>query len=506
LSALPTATDPVVTIKAGKLVPDAKLYIFALKSDSNTIGVLNHIQFVATTANANASNDIGGWNEAQGDLNINAQVPVILTPVENDNSLTAVAGSERTLRITVADTYADMASDEGYKIYVLKNSVSETLFTELEGTYKPGQGGFLYRYGTTDVLPSIVYSETGVNKTTIYVVSPVSGLQSQERNFTCNVTAPAGFTVTAIDGKTNNEYKEGDDVTIDIKLDKPNSTGGSLYAFLIPNSVAASNAVDCTFMAKPDSIGLEIQRHSEGVTGYFQLVDGRTGAANSQFSYKVELRNAQVYQDGEPVTSYMCKNTLSLKSSNVIPKVISVMMGLNETNGDGYFEDIVVAMGVPQKFTANVDEPGTYDLNTALDTEKFQVRWLFSTPGYSAQGPTNGDPNGVIAGNPELNQAEFAFTSAGRWTVTVELRDKDMSGWGNGELRGKYTFYVDVVDQPAVTITGRSLRAVAEFVHARLAVIDGVTGTATHFILKKYKEKNHLYTKLPEQEERVLFV
>ena len=58
----------------------------------------------------------------------------------------------------------------------------------------------------------------------------------------------------------------------------------------------------------------------------------------------------------------------------------------------------------------------------------------------------------------------------------------------------------------AVTITGRSLRAVAEFVHARLAVIDGVTGTATHFILKKYKEKHHLYTKLPEQEERVLFV
>ena len=58
----------------------------------------------------------------------------------------------------------------------------------------------------------------------------------------------------------------------------------------------------------------------------------------------------------------------------------------------------------------------------------------------------------------------------------------------------------------AVTITGRSLRAVAEFVHARLAVIDGVTGTATHFILKKYKEKNHLFAKLPEQEERMLFV
>ena len=58
----------------------------------------------------------------------------------------------------------------------------------------------------------------------------------------------------------------------------------------------------------------------------------------------------------------------------------------------------------------------------------------------------------------------------------------------------------------AVTITGRSLRAVAEFVHARLAIIEGVTGTAPHFILKKYKEKNHIFAKLPEQEERLLFI
>ena len=58
----------------------------------------------------------------------------------------------------------------------------------------------------------------------------------------------------------------------------------------------------------------------------------------------------------------------------------------------------------------------------------------------------------------------------------------------------------------AVTINGRSLREVAEFVHARLAIIEGVTGTATHFILKKYKEKNHIFEKLPEQEERMLFV
>ncbi|MBQ9370386.1 MAG: signal peptidase II, partial [Clostridia bacterium] len=45
----------------------------------------------------------------------------------------------------------------------------------------------------------------------------------------------------------------------------------------------------------------------------------------------------------------------------------------------------------------------------------------------------------------------------------------------------------------AVTITGRSLKDVASFVSARLSTIEGVIGTATHFILKKYKEKGGVF-------------
>ena len=41
-----------------------------------------------------------------------------------------------------------------------------------------------------------------------------------------------------------------------------------------------------------------------------------------------------------------------------------------------------------------------------------------------------------------------------------------------------------------VTISGRTLKEVAQFVGEKLAPIEGVTGTATHFILKKYKEKH----------------
>ena len=52
-----------------------------------------------------------------------------------------------------------------------------------------------------------------------------------------------------------------------------------------------------------------------------------------------------------------------------------------------------------------------------------------------------------------------------------------------------------------VIISGRTLKEVAMFVSERLAPLEGVTGTATHFILKKYKE-NHLVFQPGEPEER----
>jgi len=41
----------------------------------------------------------------------------------------------------------------------------------------------------------------------------------------------------------------------------------------------------------------------------------------------------------------------------------------------------------------------------------------------------------------------------------------------------------------AVTVEGTNLKEVAQFVSTRLATIDGVVSTTTHFVLKKYKEE-----------------
>ncbi len=52
-----------------------------------------------------------------------------------------------------------------------------------------------------------------------------------------------------------------------------------------------------------------------------------------------------------------------------------------------------------------------------------------------------------------------------------------------------------------VTLTGRSFRDVAIFVAKRLAPIEGVLSTATHFELKKYKDRGVLFTD-GEKDER----
>ena len=41
----------------------------------------------------------------------------------------------------------------------------------------------------------------------------------------------------------------------------------------------------------------------------------------------------------------------------------------------------------------------------------------------------------------------------------------------------------------AVTVEGANLKEVAQFVSTKLATIDGVVSTTTHFVLKKYKEE-----------------
>ena len=56
-----------------------------------------------------------------------------------------------------------------------------------------------------------------------------------------------------------------------------------------------------------------------------------------------------------------------------------------------------------------------------------------------------------------------------------------------------------------VIISGHSLKEVAQFVGERLSTLEDVTGTATHFILHKYKEKHLIFEKQEQQEREWIF-
>ena len=55
-----------------------------------------------------------------------------------------------------------------------------------------------------------------------------------------------------------------------------------------------------------------------------------------------------------------------------------------------------------------------------------------------------------------------------------------------------------------VSIEGKTLQEIAMFVAAKLATMAGVQSTATHFVLKKYKDKGIVYD-IPEGDMRSLF-
>ena len=53
-----------------------------------------------------------------------------------------------------------------------------------------------------------------------------------------------------------------------------------------------------------------------------------------------------------------------------------------------------------------------------------------------------------------------------------------------------------------VLINGKSMKEVAQFVATKLAPIEGVNGTATHFVLKKYKDHGDMFSIEEEKQEQ----
>ena len=117
------------------------------------------------------------------------------------------------------------------------------------------------------------------------------------------------------------------------------------------------------------------------------------------------------------------------------------------------------------------------------------------------------EKNGVIVGYKTLidwDKTEKEYISA-----IIELKVTPQRDRGFEKIAEKIYNYPEVKSlylmsgayDFQVIIEGKTLREVAQFVSTRLAPIDAVISTATHFVLKKYKDNGIVFDK-PEKDER----
>ena len=101
---------------------------------------------------------------------------------------------------------------------------------------------------------------------------------------------------------------------------------------------------------------------------------------------------------------------------------------------------------------------------------------------------------GVIRGYHAL--VNWERTETQKASALIELRITPKKDTGFDEIAGRIMNFPEVESvylmsggyDLAVTVTGRTMQDVAMFVQKRLATLDGVLSTATHFVLTKYKD------------------
>lgn len=105
------------------------------------------------------------------------------------------------------------------------------------------------------------------------------------------------------------------------------------------------------------------------------------------------------------------------------------------------------------------------------------------------------EDKGIIKGYSVIVDEELYDKSA--VYATIELRVTPQRDCGFDDIAKTIMMYDEVESislmsgayDLSLEVKGNNLKDVALFVSERLSTIDGVLSTATHFILKKYKEK-----------------
>ena len=120
------------------------------------------------------------------------------------------------------------------------------------------------------------------------------------------------------------------------------------------------------------------------------------------------------------------------------------------------------------------------------------------------------EEEGVICGYHTM--IDWEKTSIEKVTALIEVRITPQRGKGYDNIAERIYKYPDVNSvylisggyDLLVTVDGKTLKSVSSFVNEKLATIEGVLSTATHFILKKYKQDGVIFNDEGKDERRVI--
>jgi len=120
------------------------------------------------------------------------------------------------------------------------------------------------------------------------------------------------------------------------------------------------------------------------------------------------------------------------------------------------------------------------------------------------------EAEGVICGYNTL--INWEKTSDEKVTALIEVRVTPQRGQGFDSIAERIYNYPEVRSvylisggyDLMVILEGKSLREVSAFVSDKLSTLDTVLSTATHFILKKYKDYGTVFTSKKEDEREMI--
>lgn len=120
------------------------------------------------------------------------------------------------------------------------------------------------------------------------------------------------------------------------------------------------------------------------------------------------------------------------------------------------------------------------------------------------------ESEGVICGYHTL--IDWEKTSIEKVTALIEVRVTPQRGQGFDKIAERIYKYPEVNSVYLISggydlmiiLEGKSLREISSFVSEKLSTLETVLSTATHFILKKYKDHGTVLAKKPVDEREMI--